>query len=132
LTDNALFTILNNGRVGIGTTSPTATLHIKNDNPAFRLEDVTSGDNHYLIGNNVEFRIQTTGYFSFRPNNTEAVVIKENGNVGIGTTSPNFKLDVSGTGHFSEALTLDKELNDKNGEAGTSGQILSSTGDGID
>ena len=32
------------------------------------------------------------------------------GNVGIGTTNPQYKLDVSGTGHFTGAMTLDSTL----------------------
>ena len=36
--------------------------------------------------------------------------IDKNGNFGVGTTSPSYVLDVSGTGHFSSTLTLDSTL----------------------
>jgi hypothetical protein len=38
-----------------------------------------------------------TGYDASMANGSEAMRIKDNGNVGIGTTSPNYTLDVNGT-----------------------------------
>jgi hypothetical protein len=48
------------------------------------------------------------------------------GNVGIGTTSPSQNLHISGN------MRLTGALYDVNNEAGTSGQVLSSTGSGVD
>jgi hypothetical protein len=45
------------------------------------------------------------------------------GNVGIGTTSPNYKLDVNGTMNVTSGLRA-------NGSSGTSGQVLTSSGGG--
>ena len=84
-----------NLRLGIGTTSPSNPLHIRADAPSIRIEDITSSDNHYLIGNNGELRIQSTGFITMRPGNTVSTAFLANGNVGIGTTSPSEKLEVS-------------------------------------
>ena len=55
--------------------------------------------------------------------NDESMVITSSNNVGIGTTTPSEKLDVAGNVKFSGALM-------PNGNAGTSGQILTSQGPG--
>ena len=77
-------TLTTAGRLGLGVTSPSVPLHISNDAPAIRLQDLTSSDNHYLTGNNGEFRIQSTGYITMRPNNTVSVTFNENGTTTFG------------------------------------------------
>jgi hypothetical protein len=57
---------------------------------------------------------------------SEKVRISREGNVGIGTTNPTQKLDING------ALRLRGELYDVNNSAGTNGQVLKSTGTGIE
>jgi hypothetical protein len=57
---------------------------------------------------------------------TERMRISYDGNIGIGTNSPSQKLDVNG------ALRLRGALYDGNNQAGSSGQVLSSTATGID
>ena len=70
------------------------------------------------------------GYVSIRTikNGTEAekVRVDEDGNVGIGTTTPSQKLHVTGNVRVTGAYY------DSNNSAGTSGQVLSSTGTGTD
>jgi len=59
-------------------------------------------------------------------NRANAVTVLKNGNVGIGTHIPDESL------HVGNNMRLDGSFEDKDGESGTSGQILSSTGSGID
>jgi len=50
--------------------------------------------------------LDENGYIRFLTEQVERMRINEEGNVGIGTASPDYALDVSGTGYFSGALTL--------------------------
>lgn len=55
---------------------------------------------------------------------SNSVVLGNNANVGIGTSAPAFKLDVKGD------VAVTGRYVDSSGDAGTSGQVLSSTGTG--
>jgi hypothetical protein len=95
------------GEVGIGTSSPETGLHLygtSNVSSNFTIEQVYSG---------------TSKKFGFQPvynddrldiwynsNATSAITIKDGGNVGIGTTTPGYKLDVSGTGRIGNTLSV--------------------------
>ena len=54
------------------------------------------------------------------------------GSVGIGTTTPDQALDVAGTITTSANVHITGAIRDSGGSFGTSGQVLSSTGSGID
>jgi len=44
-TTGVLMTVMDNGKVGIGTTNPTSTLHLEGEKPEIRLQNNTSADN---------------------------------------------------------------------------------------
>ena len=81
LGNDSILTTALKGFVGIGTTSPTASLHINNTSTSasFLVEDATNPD-------------------------TTPFIIDATGNVGIGTTSPTAKLTVQVTGSAANAL----------------------------
>jgi len=111
------------GKVGVGTTTPAEKLHVNgsvrgNRNGALR---ISTGNGYVDIGPkntvwahfttdrgkfyfNKEIRVNTGFIGSYNQNlslrtqgTTRMTILKSNGNVGIGTTTPNNKLDVNGT-----------------------------------
>ena len=107
----------NGGNVGIGTTSPDAKLHVESTSATganFILETTHSGgiplldlkgahsaqlrykDELNVIQGRIDFGDSGTFNFIDVPNNNSTLYLKTGGNVGIGTTSPNNKLDVNG------------------------------------
>ncbi|MEZ4962977.1 MAG: tail fiber domain-containing protein [Saprospiraceae bacterium] len=104
-----------NGHVGIGTTSPQAKLDVSASGDganvlqlsterawAFQQENTGSESNlrlRNLSGLNKQFLIDTDGSTRFRSadgSTTSVTINQNNGRVGIGTTTPGAKLDVSG------------------------------------
>lgn len=105
------------GNVGIGTTSPNTSLSVKG--AGVGIVDIgqwTPGTNYGVIYLNGDFAVNNnynilssptdkrlilnrpTGEdIRFRMNNVDQMTLDTNGNLGIGTTSPATKLDVSGT-----------------------------------
>lgn len=69
---------------------------------------------------------QASSALEFNVDGSNAMFINSSGNVGIGTTSPSQTFHVSGSARITGAIY------DSNNVAGTSGQILSSTGTGTD
>lgn len=106
--------VLNSGRVGIGTSAPAAQLQVRSDattellyldNPtdhAVMRLNTTAGKGNYLrfyrdgLSSFWLYNSQAND-LQFRPSGSTAVmVIKDSGNVGIGTTNPGNKLEVNG------------------------------------
>ena len=119
------------GIVGIGTTSPSAKLTIVDNtnggtiNLVGRTSDDTAAINFratgdastyaYISPDTNEFRLyHNDGFMSFYPGGTEKARITSGGNVGIGTTSVNFKLDIWG----ATGTTLNMANVDDSGRGG--------------
>jgi hypothetical protein len=139
---NARMTIQSDGKVGIGTTSPGATLNIIHPT-ANSTPTKPTGNWAAIIENNqdasdsrnglsvvtrwgaVDSKIfEVASYWNGSSQvYTPVLTVLGNRNVGIGTASPSEKLDVSGNIRFSGAIM-------PNNLPGTSGQVLTSAGAG--
>ena len=110
-----LLVIDSSGNVGIGTTSPSSLLHLEAGAPVLTLRDSTDDDDFGInfVGNDgtTYYQINGTGdVFNFNSSVGRSFAF-QNGNVGIGTTSPTGKLHVSsGAPGISNALSTADEL----------------------
>ncbi len=145
----------NQGFVGIGVSNPERPFHIRGSLTFMRadrigtygaawlltrMSDSTTVASSWMFGpsnvggtSNDAFSIIDYGTSISGTSGTPRLVIEKNtGNVGLSTVSPAYRLDVSGTGRFTDDLTLDAGLIDSNGDVGTAGQVLTSTGSATD
>ncbi len=93
---NPLLYVENDGNVGIGTTTPTDKFEVQGDLGSIGFP---------INGNNIRYKYNGVNYLqvdgassqlNIRVNGSDRMSIKNNGNVGIGISSPVYKLDVSG------------------------------------
>jgi len=146
------FIVDQNGNVGIGNMSPTSKLSVTDTASTTYLQIAdyfapsnTTANNNTLFkmgvaattNNSAEVRFNYQGNglntnrldFSFHGTATPLMSVRADGNVGIGTTTPQKKLHVNGS------LQVTNELNvggngTTAGDAGTAGQVLTSGGAG--
>tara|TARA_R100001440_G_scaffold16224_1_gene27510 strand:- start:19151 stop:21373 length:2223 start_codon:yes stop_codon:yes gene_type:complete len=101
-----------NSKVGIGTNSPDSLLHVAGTGiPTIKLQDTdTAGGFGHLEVNGAALFIEsydedgTEGQILFKNATTEAMRIKEDGKVGIGTSTPSTKVEIKGDTTISRSV----------------------------
>jgi hypothetical protein len=96
--------------LGLGTTSPSNWLHISDAAPLkIRLDNPTGPNNRIFMSDYNGMSLLdvyggNNGYWAFQDLTGSSILLKlmNNGNVGIGTSNPQYKLDVAGTINASE------------------------------
>ncbi len=125
-----LFWDTTNNRLGIGTSSPTHKLQVSGQVRAtsFANADGTANSPSYRFnddGNTGMYRV-AADQLGFSTGGTEAIKIDASQNVGIGIATPDESL------HIGNNMRLNGSFEDKDGDAGTAGQVLSTTTTGTD
>ena len=94
------------GNVGIGGTTATATLHLTGTLSTDILKLSTTSGGSWSLRNYI-YGVSNDGFSLYDLTNSAArIVVKQTGNVGIGTTSPNALLDVNGTIYAQGQIAL--------------------------
>jgi hypothetical protein len=119
------------GNVGIGTASPSAKLQINSVDGVNTIFRATSGANNGRLNVDVSDAAGTVGFstggnstfpaITFATSSTERLRIDASGNVGIGTSSPQQKLQVYSSGSSGGAIQV---TNASTGAASTDGVVF--------
>ncbi len=125
--------ITNTGNVGIGTTSPSSKLEVYGATQNIEISNTSETDAGIILNDaqatgsqyaKITYGSSDNDLNFLNASSTPRMVIESSGEVGIGTTSPSERLDVSGNVRFSGALM-------PNGDAGNAGKLLKSNGTGV-
>ncbi len=130
----------NNGNVGVGTTNPSATLHLKDaSNSLLRLESTASSGAYpfisfyqptayaaFIQAKNTDFSLLNiqAGKFTLGTNNADRLTISSAGNVGIGISIPHNRLQI----HSGTANTYLNIQNQTSGTGSNDGLEIALTG----
>ncbi|MGZ3807670.1 MAG: hypothetical protein ACXVCE_06255, partial [Bacteriovorax sp.] len=102
---NAADIYFNTGNVGIGTTAPSTNLHVSSsgtDNTSIIVQNTSTGGHSYGLFSTGSTSGAGAGKFAISDNGSPRLSIDSTGNVGIGTTSPGAKLEISGNVKISD------------------------------
>ncbi len=130
--DEEVMRLTSSGNVGIGTTSPEepldvrGTIKTKNENDNSEVKLVSSGGMPHINfqrGTSANWKITSKGngaqqVLTTSFDTSELMTVQADGNVGIGTTTPDRLLEIHGTQHAGNltALKLTNDMANDNGE----------------
>ena len=108
-------TIDTNGNVGIGVTSPSAKIHATTATAGYTAKLINTNSSTDANGLLIQAGTASSEYalnVSNTAGNTNFMVVKGNGNVGIGTTAPSSKLQIMGGTSGVDQISLSSNLTD--------------------
>lgn len=112
--DTASVNVMGNGKVGIGTISPSETLEVSGTTRTILLKagDGSAAAPSYTFSgdNNTGIYHPAAGSISLSTSGAERARIDSSGNFGIGTTTPAERLDVNGNARVTGDLVVDGKI----------------------